>query len=140
MASQIQKGDILGNFKPPRSQRGHKQSKTIAERPGMSPAHLADIRRLPCCVCLITPGGEPHHVKTSGNRGMGLRGLDRDTVPMCNECHINGVERAGAKNELAWFKARGVDVLDLMVALWLARGDFAKQKRIVLEHKRSNTK
>lgn len=137
MASQVQPPSGGPNFKRPRAERGHKQSNAVAERPGMSAEHLANIRKLPCCACPKTPGGQAHHIKTSGQRGMGMRSPDRFAVPMCPECHLQGVERAGSKNEIAWFRKRGIEAIDLAAALWTATGSLPQMTKIVIEHKKA---
>ena len=38
--------------------------------------------------------------------------------PICYECHINGVERIGSRQEAAWFRERGILSLDLAAALY----------------------
>ena len=38
-------------------------------------------------------------------------------IPLCYECHINGVERIGSRQEAAWFRERGILCLDLAAAL-----------------------
>ena len=141
MASQLRPGDQIGNFKPPRKDRGHRQSNAVAERPGMDPKHLENIRRLPCCLTLRTGGVQAHHLKSTGakERGIGIRSTDKWAIPLNADDHINGVERVGARNELKWFEARGIDALTLAAALWNARGDFAKMQKIVFEHKNGRT-
>jgi hypothetical protein len=39
-------------------------------------------------------------------------------VPLCYECHINGVERIGSRQEAAWFRERGILCLDLAAAIY----------------------
>lgn len=138
MASQVQPPSGTPNFKPARKDRGHKQSNAVAERPGMSEAHLANIRRLPCCVTLKTGNVQAHHLKQTGakERGIGIRSTDRWAVPLNADDHINGVERAGSKNEIKWFADRGVDCLELAVSLWIARGDFEKMTALVMQHQK----
>lgn len=131
---------IIGNFKRPRSERlAEKTKDKRADRDGNSEKHLEAVRKLPCCIpgCSKHPGGEVHHLKATGLRGMGLRSPDRYGLPMCHEHHINGVERAGSKNELRWFKARGIEALDLAAALWIASPDVARMTKIVIEHKQA---
>ena len=137
MGSQIERPHVLGNFKPSRANRGHKQSDAAERRPGMSPEHLANIRKLPCCVTLKEGPNDPHHLKQTGakERGIGIRSTDRWALPMSRTSH-DEIERKGSRNELKWFADRGVDALDLAASLWMARGDFEKMRKIVLEHKR----
>lgn len=133
MATEIPRERILANFKPSKAKQLQVKTRDDHDdRDGNSKAHLACIRKLPCCVCLKMPGGEAHHLKATGQRGMGMRSPDKEAVPMCNDCHINGVERAGSKNELAWFEKRGIQALDLAKALWDSTGDVPKMVRIVL--------
>lgn len=136
MAEEIAKPKLFGNFKKPRHERGHENSDWRERRPGMDPAHLENIRRLPCCIpgCTMDPGGQAHHLKQTGakERGIGLRSTDQFTVPMCEYHHLQGVERAGSKNEIAWFIRRGIYALDLAAALWGARKDVKRMRSIVV--------
>lgn len=128
---------IIGNFKRPRAERlAEKVRDDHDNRDGNSQRHLELIRKLPCCVCPRVPGGEAHHLKATGLRGMGMRSPDKCAVPMCHQCHVEGVERAGSKNELAWFEKRGIEALELAAALWGATGDLPRMTKIVIEHKR----
>jgi len=132
MASQIERPHILGNFRT-RKPKEKKERKTDS-RPGMSEEHLALVRKLPCCITGRVPAGEAHHLKATGERGMGLRSTDRWAIPMAHDPHME-VERAGSRNELTWFKARGIDAIDLATSLWLATGDLPKMTKIVIAHR-----
>ncbi|MFM7010620.1 MAG: hypothetical protein ACKO0Z_15045 [Betaproteobacteria bacterium] len=139
MASEVPREKSIGLFKPSPEQRMKSKRQKVNfrdKRPGMSDDHLACIRKLPCCTCLKMPGGQVSHIKDTPDkeRGMGLKSSDKWAVPQCNDCHINGVERVGTRNELAWFKTRGVDALSLASALWHSTGDIPKMTRIVIEH------
>lgn len=142
MASQINKERVYGNFKA----RGygkkareklnsyeHKNSKNYKHRPGMSPNHLNCVRSCQCCVCSAPPRSEVHHLKATGERGMGLRSTDKHTVPLCRHCH-DEVERAGAKNEEYWFTSRGIDAIALALALWQNTNDVDQLQKIVRAH------
>lgn len=136
MASQVPREHVLGNFKKPRAERlAEKTSDTHNDREGNSHAHAALIRKLPCCVCPKTPGGTIHHLKATGLRGAGMKSPDKCGVPMCHECHLQGVERVGSRNELAWFSKRGIEALELAAALWKSTGDLPRMVKIVIEHK-----
>lgn len=100
--------------------RKPKVKKTSAEqkREKVEPGYLAKIRKLPCCVCDEPPPSQAHHLKCADpGRGKGAKPANRWTVPLCNECHIYGVERVGSRQEAAWFRERGILCLDLAVAL-----------------------
>ncbi len=88
-------------------------------RSGMSPAHLRNVRKLPCCVCCRPNPSEAHHLKQTGagERGLAIKSTDRWAIPMCN-LHHGEIERAGSKNEIAWFEERGVDALALANTFW----------------------
>lgn len=137
MASEIRKEPVYGNFRI----RGPKKKKErkADSRHGMSEDHLALIRKLPCCITGRVPAGEAHHLKATGERGMGLRSTDRWAVPMAHDSHME-VERAGSRNELGWFKARGIDAIDLATSLWLATGDLPKMTKIVIAHRSGGKK
>lgn len=135
----IPREKVIGNFKRTTEEKMKAKREASGfreERPGMSPEHLALIRKLPCCITLRMPGGEAHHIKDTPDkeRGMGLRSTDRWTVPMSHEAHVYGVELAGTRNELKWFKDRGIDALELAKALWGATGNLTKMTAIVIEH------
>lgn len=136
MASQINPGNTVGNFKPPRSKRGHKQSTAIADRPGNSEAHLACIRQLPCVCCgVLSERNDPHHLLGTNERGMGLRSTDRWTVPVCRS-HHDELHRIGTKGETKFFNGFGIiAVVDLAAALWMVTGDIEKMKRVILANR-----
>lgn len=113
-----------------------KRNKTPAEkRPGKHPEHLENIRRLPCAVCSKAPPSECHHVKAAGGGGMGMKVSDRWTIPLCNEHHIHGIEKAGSRNEVSWFQKRGVDALTLASALWANRHSLDAMTEVLKAHK-----
>jgi hypothetical protein len=120
-------------FKKPRAPKTKKKS-AAEKREGMSKQHLELIRQLPCCVGQNHPGGEAHHLKISAERGMGMRATDKWAVPMCHDHHVNGVERAGSKNEQKWFRDRGVQPLDLAAGLWLVTGDLERMRLVMQAH------
>jgi len=101
----------------------------------MSDSHLADIRKLPCCVCGRHPGGEAHHLKAgTGERGGALRSTDRWAVPVCRTDH-NEIERIGSRNEPAYFERIGIAPLVLAAALWSNRGDLMSMLRVLQTHR-----
>jgi hypothetical protein len=136
MASQLTPGNTIGNFKPPRKDRGHKQSNAVAERPGMSEEHCAAIRKCPCTACLKIPAGEIHHLKSqTGTRGMGIRSTDKFGVSLCRQ-HHDEIERSGTKNEAAKFQSWGIaDVLDLAAGLWAVSPDVPKMTKVIIANK-----
>lgn len=107
-----------------------------SKRDGNDKKHLANLRKLPCCVCGNPPPNTVHHLKVASERGIGLKAPDRYGIPMClhyGDDYHNQVERVGSKNELAWFAERGIDALKLAADLWRARGDLDWMKRILYE-------
>lgn len=134
---------VLGNFKPTKAQRikekTAKPARKRAARPGNSEEHLAAIRKLPCCVTLRTPAGDPHHLKNgTGERGAGMKSSDRWAVPLCRAAHED-LERVGARNEPRWFKDHGIEnPLDLAAALWAASPNIEAMTKIVLAHRGLN--
>lgn len=113
-----------------------KKKSAAEKREGMSEKHLELIRHLPCCVCGKNPGGEAHHLKLGVvSRGMGMTAPDKFTLPMDHDCHINGIERAGSKNEFKWFMERGVNPLDLAAGLWAVRGDLEMMRKVMAAHR-----
>lgn len=57
--------------------------------PGRSPKHLAAVRKLPCCLGLVSCHGpiHAHHVRTAATSGTGLKPSDYQTVPLCERHH-----------------------------------------------------
>ena len=98
------------------------------QRPGMSPAHLAFVRSLPCCAC-GSPAVEAHHLLRTGARGMGMRSPDRYAVPLCG-AHHRALHAHG--DEGAWLTAHGVDGIALAERLWNDTGDGAAGLRAVM--------
>ncbi len=137
MSTEIARTRVVGNFKKPRRERQRGNSRKADTRPGMSEEHLAFIRRLPCCIpgCRVHPAGTAHHLKSTRERGMGLRSTDQHTLPMCAEHHLYGVERVGSKRELHWFAKHGIEALDLAAALWRVSGDEVAGRNIVEANK-----
>ena len=138
MASQIDQPRVLGNFKPSKGEqeKAKRVKKPAAERrPGMSPEHLADIRKLPCCGCMKHGRVQAHHLLSTKDRGMGQRSTDKDAVPLCFRCHED-LHRRGSKNELTVFFGWGIaDPLQLASDLWRNRGDLNKQRSLICAHK-----
>lgn len=134
MASEIYREPVLANFKPPRSERRHKNSKWRENREGQSDAHRLLIKQLPCCVC-GKGDCDPHHLKITAERGAGLRATDRWLVPLCR-AHHDDVERVGSRNENRWFVTHGIaSVIDLAAALWAASPDLERMKLIIEAHR-----
>jgi hypothetical protein len=122
---------IYGNFKTP-IQPKRKEKTSREKRPGMSEQHLACVRKLPCCITGKMPGGECHHLKGTGERGMGLRSTDKWAIPLSHDVHMD-LEAQGSRKESSWFAARGIEnPYALAAALWQATGDIPKMTKIVI--------
>jgi hypothetical protein len=139
MASQIKREHVFGNFKKSRTegpQKPHKNSEKYKDRLGMSEAHLALIRKMPCAICLRVPCGECHHIKAqTGERGMGQKSTDKWGTPLCHGHHME-VEGVGTRNEISWFKSNGVlDAHLLARDLWKATGNLPQMVKILLAHR-----
>ena len=86
---------VLGNFKD-RNNRKKNNSDWRERRDGMSDVHLGCLRKLGCLRCGGRKGMQVHHLKCTGERGIGVRSTDKWGVPLCAGCH-HEVERAGAR-------------------------------------------
>lgn len=125
---------IYGNFRT-RGVKPKKEKLPTKKRPGMSEAHLAAIRKLPCVVTGRVPAGEAHHLKVPGERGTAMKATDKWAVPLCHTIHMD-LESVGSKNEPKWFRKHGIDdPYALADALWHASPDVARMTRIVIEHR-----
>jgi len=130
---EIAKPRVLANFKNRGARERHSNSERYKDRAGMSDAHLALVRQLPCCVCSRDAPSDPHHLKSgTGERGAGLRSTDKWAVPLCRNDH-DEVERIGTKNERQWFLDRGVDPHELAQGLW-ASPDLSRMQAVMLVH------
>ena len=98
-------------------------------REGNSPAHLACIRKLPCCLCGAQPA-DPHHLMQTGERGMGMRSPDRYAIPLCRH-HHDALHSNGSKNEETFLAEQGIDGRALAAALWRLTGDIEAMHRAV---------
>ena len=94
------------------------------------PEHLKLIRALFCLACNGSHNIEAHHMKQTGDRGMGMKSSDRYAVPLCHSCHAD-LETRGSKNELTWFEAGVPDPLGVALDLFLSTGDLAEMIAIM---------
>jgi len=70
-----------------REKRSAPKRRTIDTR-WRSPAYLAWVRTLPCCVCGASPCDAHHMVGMHGVGGMGLKAEDSMAMPLCRACHM----------------------------------------------------
>lgn len=141
-AGQVPRDRIYGNFRKDKYAAlvvPHKW-RNDRERPGMSAAHLALIRKLPCTCCYRIRGNEAHHLKSlaaAKERGVGMKATDRWTVSMCAPFgHHHELEQLGSRREVEWFWDNfGINPHALADALWRGTGDLARMGRIMLAHK-----
>lgn len=93
-------------------------------REGMSQRHLADVAKLPCCVCgKVNIAREAHHLLKPGDpkeRGMSRKAADKYAICLCVIDH-HALHEAG--NEEEFLMKRGVPGRELALALWAERGD-----------------
>jgi hypothetical protein len=107
-----------------------------AKREKAEPGYLAKIRKLPCCVCDEPAPSEAHHLKSADpNRGKGTKPPNKWAIPLCHECHLHGVEKAGSRNEAAWFRERGILCLDLAAALHINSHSHEAMLKVLSSHK-----
>ena len=130
---------VLANFRPTALERtpDNRHVPWKSARPGMSEAHLALIRKLPCSVCEALSRRDPHHLRSGPahkERAFGRRSTDKWAVPICR-FHHEEVDRAGARGEAAWFDKYAIDPHALAMALWNAKGDLPAMGLILIAHK-----
>lgn len=138
---EIRKPTVLANFRPSVTARHALKAPSDwrKHRPGMSEAHLALIRKLPCTMCEAISRRDPHHLKSGParkERGFGIRSTDRWAVPVCR-FHHDEVERGGTRGEAAYFAKSRLDPYELANALWLNTGNLAAMGRVLIEHKQA---
>lgn len=129
---------VVTRFKQPKGPRKAKV-RAAAKRPGMSPEHLGNIRKLPSCVSGKHPC-EAHHLRIKSERGVGLRATDKWAVPLTWDEHLE-VHKVGSRKEDGWFKARGIaNVYELASALWFNRGLPEEMERVIDAHRAALSK
>lgn len=85
-------------------------------------AHLARIRKLPCCVC----GNKsvPHHIR-DGSAGAGQKASDYETIPLC-DYHHTGAQGFHIIGRETWEKVYGLQRDHLKNTLELLRKKYGK--------------
>lgn len=132
-AYELPRERTYGNFR----QRKPKQKQVSAEtkREREAPGHLTLVRKLPCCICDEPAPSQAHHLKATGERGVGKKSGNRWCVPMCHECHLYGVEKVGSRKEVTWFLERGISPLDLAAALFASNHSLEAMQKVLNEHR-----
>jgi hypothetical protein len=76
--------------------------------------HLLFVSRQPCLFCGRKPS-DPHHLRYTQPRALGRKASDEFAVPLCRTHH-----RAAhhAANEQAWWRAIGIDPIEVARKLW----------------------
>jgi hypothetical protein len=76
--------------------------------------HLLFVSRQPCLFCGRKPS-DPHHLRYTQPRALGRKASDEFAVPLCRTHH-----RAAhhAVNEQAWWRAIGIDPIEVARKLW----------------------
>jgi hypothetical protein len=92
-----------------------KSQLTIAEPKRLrDKAHLKFVASQPCLVCGRQPA-DPHHLRFSQPRAIGLKVSDEFTLPLCRG-HHRQLHQAG--NEAAWWKDLQINALEIAQGLW----------------------
>lgn len=89
----------------------------LDDRVGMSKAHLALIRLLPCAVCRIYGSVQAHHLMVKEHRGIGMKAPDMFAIPLCESCH-HRLHTRGSRMQAALLRDEGVDDVRLANDLW----------------------
>jgi hypothetical protein len=76
--------------------------------------HLRYVGQQACLVCGRKPS-DPHHLRYLQPRALGRKASDEFVVPLCRS-HHRAVHRAG--DEQAWWKAAGIDPVNVARTLW----------------------
>ena len=77
-------------------------------------AHLRYVATQPCLICGRQPS-DPHHLKFTQPRALGLKVSDEFTVPLCRG-HHRQLHQAG--NEIAWWDDLDINALEIAKGLW----------------------
>ena len=76
--------------------------------------HLRFVAQQACLICGRKPS-DPHHLRFTQPRALGRKVSDEFAVPLCRS-HHRALHRVG--NEVAWWKAAGVDPVKVARRLW----------------------
>jgi hypothetical protein len=76
--------------------------------------HLQFVSQQPCLFCGRKPS-DPHHLRYTQPRALGRKASDEFAVPLCRT-HHRAAHRA--VDEQAWWKAIGIDPIDVARKLW----------------------
>ncbi len=76
--------------------------------------HLRFVAQQPCLICARTPS-DPHHLRFAQPRALGRKVSDEFVVPLCRT-HHRALHRVG--HEPDWWKATGIDPLEVASKLW----------------------
>ena len=92
-----------------------KSQLTIAEPKRLrDKGHLKFVASQACLICGRRPS-DPHHLRFTQPRAMGLKVSDEFTVPLCRG-HHRQLHQAG--NEVAWWTNQKLNALEIARALW----------------------
>jgi len=102
--------------KRPRSKAVDKAALTLSEpRRIRNREHVRFVAQQPCLVCARTPS-DPHHLRFTQSRALGLKVSDEFTVPLCRG-HHREVHRCG--DETAWWQKVGINPATAARTLWV---------------------
>jgi hypothetical protein len=79
-----------------------------------NPEHLRYVAQQACLIC-GRKQSDPHHLRYLQPRALGRKASDEFAVPLCRS-HHRAVHRAG--DEQAWWKAAGIDPVNVARHLW----------------------
>ena len=103
------------NQPPPPEAKIDKSALVLAEPKRLRDrAHLKFVASQPCLVCGRQPS-DPHHLRFSQPRAIGLKVSDEFTVPLCRGHHR---QLHQASNEVVWWASTKIDALKVARDLW----------------------
>lgn len=119
-------------IRPPPLPRAQLRAVPKPDKPDEDDAYKAFVRRHPCIGC-NDPADDAHHWARRGQKGMGRKPSDYQTVPLCRRCHdrfhdtgqLPNRERDGsllnAMGSRIWILAKQVDLLVAWIRILNAR-------------------
>lgn len=94
--------------------------------------HLMRLAEMPCMFCFVEPCGEPHHIRTGTNGGMGKKPSDKYAINTCHKCHTE----IHTKGEKTFYKKHGYDIeemIDYALSLWRRNNGTENTQQRVLD-------
>lgn len=87
----------------------------------LDPGYLAFVRAKPCTTCRAAPPSQAAHIRI-GFFGKGMKPHDKDAVPLCQWCHIDGPKAQHKMNETEFWAMWNLNPFEIAAKLYFEYG------------------